>query len=99
MVTGNTTKAAHKLPTLRDVFDNSDLTECTTEEYDKLTKELDIAIKAVCKTFEEFNNIDVLATGKAVEAQALGFEQGVAFALSILGESRSYTDAQIGGIL
>ncbi len=84
------TSTAVELPTLREIFYNSDLTEYTTAEFDKLDKELAAAIKAVCKTFKEYDAIDTAATGKAIEAQAIGFEQGFAYALSILGECRAY---------
>ncbi len=89
MANENLTSTAFKLPTLREIFYNSELTEFSTKEYDRLDKRLTAAVKAVCKTFEELDSIDSAATAKAVEAQAIGFEQGVAFALSILGESHA----------
>ncbi len=94
MANKTTTSTADELPTLREIFYNSDLTEYTTAKFDKADKKFTALLKAVCKTFEEFDGIDTAATEKVVEAQALGFEQGFAYALSILGECRPYAATQ-----
>ncbi len=75
------------LPSLRDIFYRSELAEYTTPEYDKMNDELTAAIKAVCNTFKERAAIECAATAQTVEAQATGFEQGVAFAMQILAST------------
>ena len=76
-------KTAYTIPTLCEVFFNFDMTEDTTVEYEEATKQFDTALNAACKDFREKDEIDSAATFRALEAQALGFAQGVAFALSL----------------
>ncbi len=59
-----TTSTTAELPTLRKIFSNSDLTEYTTAKFDKADKKFTALLKAVCKTFEEFDGIDTAATEK-----------------------------------
>lgn len=88
-------ETAFTLTTLREIFFRFDFTEDTTAEYDKASEALDVAIKAVCKDFDTRDEIDRAATEKAIESQALGFEQGVAFAMSMLsGSSTAFGTAK-----
>ena len=78
-----------KLPSLRDIFYQFELTEQTTEEYDNTSNAINKLLNEHIPDFETNNKIDCLITGLMVEAQVIGFEQGFEMALKLLGYSNT----------
>ena len=73
-----------KLPDLRDIFDNFELTEGTTPKLEKLDKKISSKLKERFSTFEEYDEISDLLSAIIYEAQATGFEQGYKFSIGLI---------------
>lgn len=71
-------------PSIRDIFNKFDLTDYTTEKYSKLEKQLSKKLGEIVPQFDKSDELDCLTTEMCVEAQAMGFEQGFAFAVKLL---------------
>lgn len=71
-------------PSIRDIFFQSDFSSRTTSEYDELDKQFIEKLTAAVPQFDKNGEIIDLATGCCLEARAMGFEEGFAFAIKLL---------------
>lgn len=71
-------------PSIRDIFNQFDFTDFTTPKYEDLDKQFTEKLRAAVPQYDKNDEISCLATGCCIEAQAMGFEHGFAYAVQLL---------------
>lgn len=70
-------------PSIRDIFFKFDFTNFPTTRYTELDKQFTEKLTAAVPQFDKNDELNCLATEGHVEAQAMGFEQGFAYAVKL----------------
>lgn len=70
-------------PSIRDIFFEFDFTDFSTTRYAELNKQFTEKLKAAVPQFDKNDELDCLAVEGHIEAQAMGFEQGFAYAAKL----------------
>lgn len=68
-------------PSIRDIFFKFDFVDLPTARYTELDKQFTEKLTAAVPQFDKNDELSCLATESHVEAQAMGFEQGFAYAI------------------
>lgn len=71
-------------PSIRDIFYKFDFADLPTTRYTELDEQFTKKLTAAVPQFDKNDELNCLATEIHVEAQAMGFEQGFAYAVQLL---------------
>lgn len=76
-----------QFPSVRDIFYKFDLANFPTKRYTELDNLFTEKLTAVVPQHSQNDELNCLATEIQIEAQAMGFEQGFAYAVKLLTDS------------
>ena len=71
-------------PSIRDIFYKFDFVDFPTARYTELDKQFTRKLTVAIPQFDKSDEISCIATECHIEAQAMGFEQGFAYAVKLL---------------